>query len=97
MVVAERVVAFHDRPPEGPGNAEVLDVGLGLAPGLVALPHATARLDLADTARTALFAQRFAPATCVTLDPYARARWDGVRWQLVDGTWQMGSDGRLVG
>jgi hypothetical protein len=96
MVLTERVVLFHDRPPEGPGNAELLEPGLGLAPGIVALPHASARLRLDDLPRTSLFSQRFAPSVCVALDPYARARWDGAQWRLQDGTWRIGEDGTLV-
>lgn len=96
MVLAERVVLFHDRPPEGPGNAEVLDVGLGLAPGVVALPHATKRLALDDMPRMAMFAQRFSPAMCLALDPYARAHWDGQEWTLADGTWCIDDSGRLA-
>jgi len=44
MALTERVVLFHDSPPQGRGNAEVLENGLGLVPGLVALPHARRRL-----------------------------------------------------
>jgi hypothetical protein len=68
MVVAERVVLFHDRPPQGAGHAEVLDAGLGLAKGVLPLPHARRRLDLADRTRVAGFARRFAPLRCLALD-----------------------------
>jgi hypothetical protein len=95
MVLTERVVLFHDRPPEGPGNAEVLDLGLGVFQNVVALPHATKRLRLDDPARMALFARRFAPATCLVLDPYNRARWDGQRWTAEPGTWSVSLDGTL--
>ena len=56
MVVAERIVLFHDSPPQGPGNAEVLDRGFGLCHGVLPLPHASGRLRLDDPARVALFA-----------------------------------------
>lgn len=96
MVLTERLVLFHDRPPEGPGNAEILDAGLGIAPQIVALPHATKRLDLDDGPRMALFAQRFAPAMCLVLDPYCRARWNGVEWQLHGGTFCVDDSGRVT-
>lgn len=96
MVLTDRVVLFHDRPPEGPGNAEVLDIGLGLAPGVVALPHATKRLAMDDMPRMAMFAQRFSPAMCLALDPYARARWQGEQWTLDAGTWCIDESGRLA-
>lgn len=95
MVLTDRVVLFHDSPPEGAGNAEVLEPGLGLARHVVALPHASQRLHLRDLPRMAMFAQRFQPATAIALDPYARARWSGGRWQLADGTFAVGADGRL--
>lgn len=96
MVLADRVVLFHDRPPEGPGNAELLDEGLGLFPGVVALPHATRRLRLDDPIRMSLFAQRFSPAVCIALDPRSRAAWDGSRWTADEGTLRVGLDGHLV-
>lgn len=86
MALTERVIAFHDRPPEGAGNAEILDLGLGLARGIVALPHATGRLNLADQPRMSLFSRRFAPAMCICLDPGHRARCSADRWEFAGGT-----------
>lgn len=68
MVLAERVVLFHDSPPQGAGDPEVYAPGLGLARGVVPLPHARHRLRLDDPARVALFARRFAPDKCAALD-----------------------------
>ncbi len=68
MVLTERVVLFHDRPPWGEGHPEVFDAGLGIAEGLVALPHASARLALDDRTRGARLTARFAPDPCVLLD-----------------------------
>ncbi len=96
MVLTDRIILFHDRPPEGAGNPEVLDVGLGLAPGVVALPHATSRLKLEDEVRMALFSRRFAPADCICLDPGNRGRLDGRSWQFTDGTRCIRRDGRAV-
>lgn len=72
MVLTERVVLFHDQPPYGQPLAEVLDAGLGLAPGVVVLPNPRLRLRLDEPARVAHYAQRFAPASCVALDHGAR-------------------------
>lgn len=72
MVLTDRVVLFHDEPPYGHPLAEVLDAGLGFAPGLVMLPNPRLRLRLHDRARVTHYAQRFAPATCVALDHGAR-------------------------
>jgi len=75
MAISERVILFYDDPPHGPGNAEVLDEGLGLVRDIVPLPHAGTRLKLQNAPRVALFASRFAPARCLTLDPGARVDW----------------------
>ncbi|MEM9293713.1 MAG: Type 1 glutamine amidotransferase-like domain-containing protein [Acidobacteriota bacterium] len=68
MACAEHIVLFHDRPPQGAGNAEILDRGLGLVPGVLPLPHASSRLQLDDPVRVGLFARRFAPMAALTLD-----------------------------
>lgn len=68
MALTDRILLFHDSPPQGPGDAEILGPGLGLAPGVVALPHASRRLDLADRGRVALLARRLGPELVVALD-----------------------------
>ena len=68
MALADRIVLFHDSPPQGFGNAEVLDLGLGLYSGAIPLPHASRRLRFEDPHRVALFARRFAPDACLLLD-----------------------------
>ena len=96
MVLARRVVLFHDRPPHGAGEAEVLDAGLGLAEGLVPLPHARARLDLDDGNRVALFARRFSPAMCVAMDEGAFLAWRDGSWHGVGGCRRLTRDGTLT-
>jgi len=83
MVLTERVVLFHDHPPYGPPIAEVLDTALGVARGLVVLPHPRLRLRLDDTERVAMLARRFAPAVCVAMDHGARITLTG--GTLTDG------------
>jgi peptidase E len=75
MVISERVVLFHDHPPQGAGDAEVFEAGLGLVRGTVFLPHAATRLALQDRNRVALFARRFSPAACRTLDDGSLLHW----------------------
>ena len=67
MALSERVVLFHDAPPQGPGVAEVLDRGVGLVKNVVPLPHPETRLHLGDGERVTLMAQRFAPGACLAL------------------------------
>lgn len=82
MAVSERVVVFHDRTAQGVSPAEVLDAGLGLVGGVVALPHAHARLALDDPRRVQTFARRFAPDLCLALEFGSYARWH--RGRLVE-------------
>jgi hypothetical protein len=96
MAITERVVLFHDSPPQGPGNAEILGEGLGLLPGIVALPHASRRLRLEDPKRVSLFARRFKPDVCVALDELDRAVWDGRRWTTGPSTKQLLPSGEVV-
>lgn len=86
MAVSERVVLFHDSPPQGAGNPEVLDAGLALCRRLVALPHARSRLRLDDPVRVSLFARRFDPSTCALLEEGRRLDWDGTVWRAAPGT-----------
>jgi hypothetical protein len=88
MALTERVVLFHDRAPQGYSHAEVYDDGLGLARGVVLLPHARRRLLVDDRTRMGVLARRFAPAQCVVLD-------DGARVDLGDGS-QLGRDARVL-
>jgi hypothetical protein len=79
MALSERIVLFHDHPPQGAGNAEVFETGFGFVPSTVFLPHAGTRLALGDTSRVALMAQRFSPAACYTLDDGSLLHWHGGR------------------
>lgn len=96
MVLAERLVLFHDSPPQGAGNAEVLEAGLGLAKGVLPLPHARRRLCLDDPLRVGIFARRFAPDLCVTLDDGARLYRTEGRWTAPAGTLRLAADGGLA-
>ena len=75
MVISERVVLFHHAPPQGPGAAEVLDEGLGLAGDVVVLPQPEFRLRLDDRERLQVMARRFAPATCLAMPSRSRVTW----------------------
>lgn len=80
MALSNRVVLFHDNPPQGSGNAEVFEAGLGVLGGVVPLPHAQHRLHLGDRARVSLLARRFAPDLCLPLFGGEHLRWDGKGW-----------------
>jgi hypothetical protein len=95
MALSKTVVLFHDHPPQGPGHAEVFDEGLDCIPDVVLLPDGSRRLDLADTARVARFAQRFAPRPCLLLDHGTRLTWSGRAWSSRAGARRLGLDGGL--
>jgi hypothetical protein len=82
MAMAERVVLFHDHPPQGAGNAELFEAGLGLVAGTVFLPHSASRLAIENRERVALLARRLAPSIACTLDDGDRLHWH--RGRLVD-------------
>lgn len=75
MAISERVVLFHHSPPQGPGAAEVLDEGLGLAGDVVVFPQPELRLNLGDRARIRVLSRRFAPATCLAMPARSRITW----------------------
>jgi len=75
MAISERIVLFHDHPPQGAGNAEIFEAGLGLVRGTVFLPHAASRLALGDRDRVSLLTRRLSPAACITLDDGSMLHW----------------------
>ena len=103
MALADRIVLFGDRSPQGPGHPEVYGSGLSVLRDVVLLPHARARMLLDDTPRMAVFARRFAPARCVLLDRGTRIELDsGGAPGSPGGSWPPGvrviaEDGRVTG
>ena len=95
MALTDRIVLFHDRSEHGPAVAEVHGHGLGVVPGVVALPSAHRRLRMDDQASMALLARRFAPAKCLVLEAGDRVdlRPDGT---LPDGAAVLGTDGTVA-
>ena len=93
MAISDRVVLFHDSPPQGPGASEVLDRGLGLCPGVVPLPQPETRLRLDDVDRVALMARRFAPARCLAMPAGARITYRDGRFGSPHRVLRLYSDG----
>lgn len=96
MVISDAVVLFHDQPPQGGANAELFDTGLGLLPQVLPLPHAQTRLRLHDATRVALFARRFAPNTCLTLDHGSFAHFEQGRLQHQSQCFELARSGVLA-
>lgn len=93
MALSDRVVLFHDSPPQGAGSPEVLEVGLGLVPRLVVLPHARQRLRLDDPVRVELLVRRFAPARSLAFDGGAVLRCGADCWAGTPETLELRPDG----
>ncbi|HZF16430.1 MAG TPA: hypothetical protein VE046_10845 [Steroidobacteraceae bacterium] len=96
MAIAERIVLFHDHPPQGAGVAELFDLGLGLVPGVLPLPHAQDRLRLHDGAHVSILTRRFAPAHCVTLDHGSVLSYADGRLSGYANSWRLTRDGTLA-
>ena len=93
MAISERVVLFHDDPPQGAGNAELFEAGLGLVPQAIFLPQASTRLALGDRQRVALFARRFSPSACLTLDDGSLLHWRRGRLVAAEGSSRLARTG----
>lgn len=100
MVLTRRIALFHDSPPQGRGDAEILGDGLGLYPDVIVLPHARRRLHLDDRKRIAVLAQRFAPATCVALDERCYIALckgpEHMQWRASPETRRLTTDGQCI-
>jgi len=95
MALAPQIVLYHDSPPQGAGNAEVLEAGLGLYPRVLPLPHARRRLDIDDPMRISLFARRFDPLACVALDEGSQIVWDS-EWSTQRDVRLLSPEGEIV-
>jgi Peptidase family S51 len=96
MALADRIVLFGDRSAHGPGHPEVYGSGLSVVRDVVLLPHARARLLLDDAPRMAVFAQRFAPASCVLLEAGSRVSLPDGAGSLPAGARVLGQDGHVT-
>lgn len=95
MALTDTVLLFHDFAPQGSGVPEVHAPGLGRLPGLIALPHARRRLDLADQARSRVLAQRFSGRDLLLLDDGTSLRIEPD--QIVDGRTRLPNGARVLG
>lgn len=95
MVLAGRIALFHDRTPQGRRDPELLGAGLGLFNDHIFLPDAAQRLRAADAQRTGLFARRFAPVSCVTLDNDCALRFAGKNLVSCSGVNRITRSGQL--
>ncbi len=95
MVLADKVVLFHDNTSQGIRDAEVFDSGLGIVNEFVFLPDAKHRLMLSDKIRVALLCRRFAPAACLALDSGSLLRYENGRIAAAEGVRRLSRSGAL--
>ena len=95
MVTSERVILFHESPPEGAGVSEVLEQGLGFHRGVVPLPNPKLRLKLDDPLRVGWLSRRYSHSKCVAFDQGDWVRFDGEKWFDAEGTTLLKHDGSV--
>ena len=96
MALSDRIVLFHDKLPQGRRDAEILGQGLGIIPGVVLLPSATARLRMRDRLRVSLFDRRFSPSICMTLDSGSYLLFEGETLRDSDSAKRMTRGGKFM-
>jgi hypothetical protein len=96
MAITDRIVLFHDDPPQGQIARQVLDVGLGIVPRTVVFPTPERRLHLDATDRIALLARRFAPATCLVLPDRSFVTWNGQSYGKTTGVIRLADNGANI-
>jgi len=94
MALSERIVVIDDDDPAA-RPAELYDMGIGVAHGLVALPM-SGRLHGHDADGLALLAARFAPRVCVVLDAGDRLELSSGLATDLNAVGIVAPDGRLV-
>jgi hypothetical protein len=94
MAISERIVVIDDDDPAGRPD-EIYDVGIGIARGMVALPHAS-RLHAHDPNALAVLARRCAPGVCVVLDPGDRMELHSGRPADLASVSAISGDGRIL-
>jgi hypothetical protein len=95
MALSERIVLFHDNPPQGRRNPELFGPGLGLVRGHMVFPDSRTRLNSSDRVRMQLLARRFVPGTCITLDSGAGMRFTDGSLAAADGARRITESGKL--
>ena len=96
MVTSERVMLFHESPPQGEGISELLEPGLAFHRGILPMPSPRHRLRLGEAWRVAWMARRHAPYKLIALDNNAHVFFDGARfYDDSNGSHWMREDGSV--
>lgn len=95
MALTERVLLYYDNSVTSPGVSEMLMDGIGLTRGVVALPSASARLDIRNRPRMRTLVSRCAPRLPLVLDVGAQVTLTG-RGELPTGARVLSPTGKVV-
>lgn len=95
MVTGERVLLFHEDPPQGEGVSELLEPGLSLHYGVIPMPSPRHRLKLNDPYRVSWLARRHDPQRCIAMDNNSFVYFDGLRWHGAQGMQWLKADGTV--
>jgi len=95
MALSDQIVLFHDSPPQGRGNPEVLRAGMSMFDQFLPLPNARNRLLLDDPLRVELFSRRFDYYHSVVFDEQTLMDRENGEWWVGDQTMKLGADGKL--
>lgn len=95
MALADQIVLFHDSPPQGPGDPEVLRAGMAQFQDILPLPDARNRLNLSDKTRVALFSRRFNRYNCVVFDEHTLLDRENGHWANVNQSHRLSHGGWL--
>lgn len=96
MVLAPRIVLYHDHMPHARREPEVLGAGCGLVQRHVILPDPAHRLGQHRPLRLGLLARRMSPHRCLTLDQGEFACFEGERLVMSEGAREINRKGRMV-
>ncbi|MGF1508573.1 MAG: hypothetical protein ACFB9M_03620 [Myxococcota bacterium] len=94
MAITDRIVLYHDHPPQGPGAAEVLSPGMGWVPDIVVLPEPEKRLRK-DGERVSILASRFLPARSLAFPSGTHLTWRDGQIISASGVWLLGPEGEI--
>ena len=95
MAISDRIVLYHDNPPQGPGAAEILTEGMGWVPGMVILPEPEKRLRMTEPDRVSILAARFQPARSLAFPAGAHLVWRAGNVVDSSGIIELAADGHI--
>ena len=95
MALSDQIVFFHDSPPQGAGDPELLRPGMGFCTDILPFPDGKKRLRLDDACRVALMARRFQRFACIVFEQDTILERKDGKWLAKGEPLQMKPDGGL--